>query len=572
VCFYFFVSRYGHIVPSTAAGRLAASVYMLVATTSVGIFLGTITELFVDDFVGGEIVDKIIDSTTWVHTCDLEKKGRVSLPQYMLFKLQQLQKVDAAVLDRLTDRFAQLTGPRPDSRKPSRSLKALVIGVDVPNAEQVREMQAEIDGALELSRRSLDDQWEACKSKRPQPRRLQAGESGGESGFGGVPETKDESEPSGPSGTSGTSGPSGESRHDPRIREHNELVEAGKAGKELDAARSQVASLESAKLLLGGCLEDEMARAAAAEEALERAEEALGRQKIKFEEVLGFLELEESRRAQAAAAALEAEKAHAALLQAQLQALLQAQLDSQLRAQLGEVEVQRERGQEPVPATAGSAPPPAAVAPGASGAPESAVQGSSGASVSTLFYAESPASPSHAADAELETASKAAGEAERKLAAGSETSHHSATPQEAPAAPSPPPLPTARQSPPAARQSSPPLPDAQSKHGAKGGEGKGGESASRPGSAFRARKTSLGGSKDELDGSTRSGSAARGSIKPRAARGGSNLRGSSRESSRDSSKGEKAKEPLEKDPPSKAPKSRPPAKRAESASAAAFDA
>ena len=54
----------------------------------------------------------------------------------MLFKLQQMQKVDVDMLDRLLDRFAELD---------EEGEGALDIGTDVPSAEQVKEMQRVVD-------------------------------------------------------------------------------------------------------------------------------------------------------------------------------------------------------------------------------------------------------------------------------------------------------------------------------------------------------------------------------------------------------------------------------------------
>jgi hypothetical protein len=48
------------------------------------------------------------DSTTWVHKADLDGDGKVTEADYVLFKLQQMQKVDRDMLDRLIDRFEDL--------------------------------------------------------------------------------------------------------------------------------------------------------------------------------------------------------------------------------------------------------------------------------------------------------------------------------------------------------------------------------------------------------------------------------------------------------------------------------
>ena len=42
--------------------------------------------LYVEDLVGEEIIQKIINSTTWVHTVDINKTGRITEADYVLFK------------------------------------------------------------------------------------------------------------------------------------------------------------------------------------------------------------------------------------------------------------------------------------------------------------------------------------------------------------------------------------------------------------------------------------------------------------------------------------------------------
>jgi hypothetical protein len=43
-----------------------------------------------------------------VHKADLDGDGKVTEADYVLFKLQQMQKVDRDMLDRLIDRFEDL--------------------------------------------------------------------------------------------------------------------------------------------------------------------------------------------------------------------------------------------------------------------------------------------------------------------------------------------------------------------------------------------------------------------------------------------------------------------------------
>ena len=44
----------------------------------------------------------------WVHKSDLDRDGRVTEADFVLFKLQQMQRVDPLVLDRLITRFKAL--------------------------------------------------------------------------------------------------------------------------------------------------------------------------------------------------------------------------------------------------------------------------------------------------------------------------------------------------------------------------------------------------------------------------------------------------------------------------------
>jgi hypothetical protein len=71
----------------------------------------------------------------------------------VLFKLIQMQKVDVRVLERLIDRFFELDPDKSGS---------LTLGVEVPNAEQVVEMQAMTEG----TGMTLQEAWKkhlSCK-------------------------------------------------------------------------------------------------------------------------------------------------------------------------------------------------------------------------------------------------------------------------------------------------------------------------------------------------------------------------------------------------------------------------
>lgn len=68
-----------------------------------------------------------------VWKCDITRDGRVTEADFVLFKLQQMQRVDPLVLDRLITRFKALDADG------GRYLEA---GREVPSAAQVRQLQA----------------------------------------------------------------------------------------------------------------------------------------------------------------------------------------------------------------------------------------------------------------------------------------------------------------------------------------------------------------------------------------------------------------------------------------------
>lgn len=123
---------YGDIIPSTDGGRIFMVVYMLVSTVVVGQALSDIIDVYVNDVVGEGIVRTLIDSTTWVHSADVDKNGYLTEADYVLFKLQQLQKVDAFMLDMLIDRFEEVD---------ENANGWLEVGIDVPGPVQVEAMQ-----------------------------------------------------------------------------------------------------------------------------------------------------------------------------------------------------------------------------------------------------------------------------------------------------------------------------------------------------------------------------------------------------------------------------------------------
>jgi len=127
---------YGDIVPLSDSGRIFMTFYMLVSTILIGGVLGEFITLYVDEFIGEKIIYEIIDSMTYVHKCDVEDIGVVSEPDYVLFKLQQMQKVYRPTLRRLAERFKAVDANGNGS---------IVIGVEIPSAEQVVQLQEIVD-------------------------------------------------------------------------------------------------------------------------------------------------------------------------------------------------------------------------------------------------------------------------------------------------------------------------------------------------------------------------------------------------------------------------------------------
>jgi hypothetical protein len=74
---------YGDITPASDAGRAFLTVYMLVSTVVVGGILGDCIDLYVNGYVGEAIVEKLIDSTVWVHKADLDRDGKLTEPDYV---------------------------------------------------------------------------------------------------------------------------------------------------------------------------------------------------------------------------------------------------------------------------------------------------------------------------------------------------------------------------------------------------------------------------------------------------------------------------------------------------------
>jgi len=79
-------NSYGDITPATDGARLFLTLYMLASTVVTAGILGDFIDVYVNGVVGNEIIDKIIDSTTWVHKADLDRDGKISEADYVLFK------------------------------------------------------------------------------------------------------------------------------------------------------------------------------------------------------------------------------------------------------------------------------------------------------------------------------------------------------------------------------------------------------------------------------------------------------------------------------------------------------
>lgn len=122
---------YGDLYPETGSAKLFSIFYMLIGTVIVGSILGELMDLYVVGVVEKGILDTIIQSTTWVHKSDLDDDGQVSEAEYVLFKLQQMQKVDPDLLNQLSNRFLVL----------SKGGARLKVGIDVPSKDQVERMK-----------------------------------------------------------------------------------------------------------------------------------------------------------------------------------------------------------------------------------------------------------------------------------------------------------------------------------------------------------------------------------------------------------------------------------------------
>jgi len=146
---------FGDITPRTSGGKVFIALYIIVTCVWVASVLGQFIDLYVNDYIGEQIIGKIINSTTFVHKSDVAGNGRVSLPEYLLYKLQELQMVDKKILDLLSARFDELDD--------NNSL-SLEVGVDIPSAEQVARIQEEL-AWWTPTHRTVMDAWEVMQKK-----------------------------------------------------------------------------------------------------------------------------------------------------------------------------------------------------------------------------------------------------------------------------------------------------------------------------------------------------------------------------------------------------------------------
>jgi len=150
---------YGHLLaPKTDGAKAFLIFYFFFSTYVVGALLGEVLDLYVNGYIGENIVKKLIGSTTWVHKADMFGDGHISESAFILFKLIQMQAVDVGTLDRLIDAYHDLekTGDG-----------YLTIGIEVPSADQVREMQRIKDETK--NPKTLPEIWKDIRSTHLPP-------------------------------------------------------------------------------------------------------------------------------------------------------------------------------------------------------------------------------------------------------------------------------------------------------------------------------------------------------------------------------------------------------------------
>jgi len=146
---------YGDVVPVSFGGKLFLVFYMLFGTVLVGTVFAGLMEIFYKQ-IEARVNGKIIDSTIWVHKiaiCDPTNTGEYSLvnqADYVIFKLMQMQRTDEVLVDRLIDRFIELD---------TSGTRSLRIGVDIPDKEQVEDLQKLTRGTS----MTLQEAWDKHK-------------------------------------------------------------------------------------------------------------------------------------------------------------------------------------------------------------------------------------------------------------------------------------------------------------------------------------------------------------------------------------------------------------------------
>jgi len=124
---------YGHTLkPITDSAKGFLIFYFFFSTIILGWLVAELVDIYVNGLIGESVVSELIHSNIYVHLSDNDGDGRVTEADFILFKLQQMLKVDAASIDRLHDRFCELD---------STGRGALLVGIDVPSAAQVKELQ-----------------------------------------------------------------------------------------------------------------------------------------------------------------------------------------------------------------------------------------------------------------------------------------------------------------------------------------------------------------------------------------------------------------------------------------------
>lgn len=132
---------YGDIVPNSDNARLFLLFYMPIATLAMGNVIRKLSRVMLV-MVEERINLLIIESPTSLYRADVLDSGFLDEPDYILYKLQQMQKLDKDMLDRMIDLFEELDTSHSGF---------LRVGVDVPSRSQQEAILAECDGKDALS-------------------------------------------------------------------------------------------------------------------------------------------------------------------------------------------------------------------------------------------------------------------------------------------------------------------------------------------------------------------------------------------------------------------------------------